>query len=74
MKISETIEAHLYSAVATISQRHQATPSEQAIKHPIFPLFNCLYRLAKATGFCLYFYTNFITIPGTVAGKETLHG
>lgn len=74
MKISDTIEDHLYSAVATISQRHQATLSKQTIRHPIFPVFNCLYHSAKATGFCLYFYTNFITIPGTVAGKETLHG
>ncbi|WP_139299731.1 hypothetical protein [Fibrobacter sp. UWB11] len=63
MKISESIEAHLSSAVAAISQRNQATLSELVIKHPIyFTVFHRLYhlyRLAKATGFCLSFCTNF---------------
>ncbi|WP_143153069.1 hypothetical protein [Fibrobacter sp. UWP2] len=57
MKISESIEAHLSTAVAGISQRNQATLPARSIGHLIFliPVFNRLYRLAKAFGFCLYF-------------------
>ena len=57
MKISESIEAHLSTAVAAISQRNQATLPVRSIGHLIFliPVFNRLYRLAKASGFCLYF-------------------
>jgi hypothetical protein len=57
MKISESIEAHLSTAVAGISQRNQATLPARSIGHLIFliPVFNRLYRLAKASGFCLYF-------------------
>ena len=58
MKISESIEAHLSAAVAGISQRNQATLPGF---HKIFliSVFNRLYRLAKASGFCLYFYRSF---------------
>ena len=56
MKISESIEAHLSAAVAAISQRNQATlPGfhKILISH-VIKIFN---RLAKASGFCLYFYS-----------------
>ena len=54
--ISETIEAHMSAAVAAISQRNQATlPGFHKII--ISPVFNIFNRLAKASGFCLYFYT-----------------
>jgi hypothetical protein len=58
MKVSESIEAHLSAAVAGISQRNQATLPGF---HKIFliSVFNRLYRLAKAFGFCLYFYLDF---------------
>ena len=58
MKVSESIEAHLCSAVAAIAQRNQATLSGKTSGHLIFliSVFNRLYRLAKAFGFCLYFY------------------
>ena len=73
MKISESIEAHLCSAVAAISQRNQATLSELVIKHPIyFTVFHqlySLYRQAKASSFCPSFYTNFRTTFGS--GAET---
>jgi hypothetical protein len=61
MKISETIEAHMSAAVAAIAQRNQATLSGKVSGHPIFLIFvfNRLYRLAKASGFCLYFYRSF---------------
>ena len=52
MKISESIEAHMSTAVATISQRNQATLPGHLIFIPVFKVFN---RLAKASGFCLYF-------------------
>ncbi len=54
MKVSESIEAHLSAAVAGISQRNQATLPGF---HKIFliSVFNRLYHLAKAFGFCLYF-------------------
>ena len=60
MKISESIEAHQSAAVAAISQRNQAILPRLVIEHPIFliSVFNRLYRLAKASGFCLYFYAN----------------
>jgi NAD-dependent oxidoreductase involved in siderophore biosynthesis len=64
MKISESIEAHLCSAVAAISQRNQATLTKQVIEHPIcLTVFHRLYRLAKASGFCLSFCTNFKQRP-----------
>ncbi len=58
MKTSESIEAHMSTAVAGISQRNQATLSGF---HKIFliSVFYRLYRLAKAFGFCLYFYPDF---------------
>jgi hypothetical protein len=58
MKISESIEAHQSAAVAAISQRNQATLPGF---HKIFliSVFNRLYRLAKASGFCLCFYRSF---------------
>jgi hypothetical protein len=55
MKISESIEAHMSTAVAGISQRNQATLSGFH-KISFFHIFYRLYRLAKAFGFCLYFY------------------
>ena len=41
------------TAVATISQRNQATLPGHLIFIPVFKVFNCL---AKASGFCLYFF------------------
>ncbi|WP_144265006.1 hypothetical protein [Fibrobacter sp. UWB5] len=55
MKISESIEAHMSTAVAGISQRNQVTLSGFH-KISFFHIFYRLYRLAKAFGFCLYFY------------------
>ncbi|MBQ7081684.1 MAG: hypothetical protein IJM92_18900 [Fibrobacter sp.] len=78
MKISESIEAHLSSAVAGISQRNQATLSKQVIEHPIrltvFHRLYHLYRLAKASGFCLSFYTNLNQFPIQKSGwrKQTI--
>ena len=43
------------AAVAAISQRNQATLSGFH-KIFLFTVFIRLYRLAKAFGFCLYFY------------------
>ena len=68
MKISESIEAHQSTAVAAISQRNQATlPGHLIFNFPIFKIFN---RLAKASGFCLYFYTkrlyNHIVMPNLI--------
>ena len=58
MKISESIEAHLSTAVESISQRNQATLPEKFYDRPIFtvPVFNRLYRLAKASRFCLFLF------------------
>ncbi len=42
------------TTVATISQRNQATLPGHLIFIPVFKVFN---RLAKASGFCLYFYS-----------------
>ena len=53
MKISESIEAHLSTAVAAISQRNQATLPGHLIFISVFKYF--IY-MAKAFGFCLYFY------------------
>ena len=49
------------AAVAAIAQRNQATLSGKVSGHPIFLsfVFIRLYRLAKAFGFCLYFYPDF---------------
>lgn len=53
--ISETIEAHMSAAVATISQRNQAAlPGFHKII--ISPVFNIFNRLAKAFGFCLFIW------------------
>ena len=60
MKISETIEAHMSAAVESISQRNQVTLSGFH-KIFLFTVFIRLYRLAKAFGFCLYFYRVFNT-------------
>jgi len=54
--ISETIEAHQSAAVAAISQRNQATLPGHLIFVSVFNFFN---RLAKAFGFCLYFFPDF---------------
>ena len=54
MKISESIEAHLSTAVAAISQRNQATLSGHLIFISVFKFFN---YMAKAFGFCLSFYS-----------------
>ncbi|WP_178299488.1 hypothetical protein [Fibrobacter sp. UWT2] len=48
------------AAVAAISQRNQATLSGFH-KIFLFTVFIRLYRLAKAFGFCLYFYRVFNT-------------
>jgi hypothetical protein len=56
MKKSESIEAHMSTAVASHSQRNQATLPGHLIFIPVFKFFN---RLAKASGFCLYFYLDF---------------
>ena len=57
------------AAVAAISQRNQATLPVNTLAHLIFiiPVFNRLYCLAKASGFCLYFYRSFdaLRLPGT---------
>jgi hypothetical protein len=58
MKTSESIEAHMSAAVAGISQRNQVTLSGFH-KIFLFSVFYRLYRLAKASGFCLYFYPDF---------------
>ena len=65
MRISESIEANMSTAVATISQRNQATlPGfHKIILSPIFNIFN---RLAKASGFCLYFYSDFHYIASNI--------
>ena len=44
------------TAVASHSQRNQATLPGHLIFIPVFKVFN---RLAKASGFCLYFYPDF---------------
>ena len=48
------------AAVESISQRNQVTLSDF---HKVFliSVFIRLYRLAKASGFCLYFYRVFNT-------------
>jgi hypothetical protein len=46
------------TAVAGISQRNQAALSGFH-KISFFHIFYRLYRLAKAFGFCLYFYPDF---------------
>lgn len=65
MKKSESIEALMSTAVASHSQRNQATLPGHLIFIPVFKVFNCL---AKASGFCLYFYTNIIPDSGSMAG------
>ena len=73
MKISESIEAHLSTAVAAISQRNQATlPGfhKILISH-VIKIFN---RLAKASGFCLYFIPCIVTaLLSTVMLSEAKH-
>ncbi|MBR6833263.1 MAG: hypothetical protein IKM81_07725 [Fibrobacter sp.] len=54
MKISDSIEAHLSAAVAAISQRNQAPLPGHLI---LIPVLNVFIRLAKASGFCLSFYS-----------------
>jgi len=61
--ISETIEAHMSAAVAGISQRNQATLPGHLIFVSVFNFFN---RLAKAFGFCLYFYPDFQLIASNI--------
>ena len=55
------------TAVASHSQRNQATLPGHLIFIPVFKVFN---RLAKASGFCLYFYTkrlyNHIVMPDLI--------
>lgn len=63
MRISESIEAHMSTAVATISQRNQATLPGHLIFLPVSRVFN---RLAKASGFCLYFYPDFQLIASDI--------
>jgi len=67
MKTSESIEAHMSAAVESISQRNQATlPGFH--KFFLISVFDRLYRLAKASGFCLYFYA-FRATSGAHFGK-----
>ena len=65
--ISEPIVAHKSTAVAEFSQRDQATLPGHLIFIPVFRTFN---RLAKASGFCLYFYPkrlyNHIVMPDLI--------
>ena len=51
------------TAVATISQRNQATLPGHLIFLPVSRVFN---RLAKASGFCLYFYSDFHYIASNI--------
>jgi hypothetical protein len=44
------------AAVATLQQRDMATLHGHLIFGSVFKFFN---RLAKASGFCLYFYSDF---------------
>jgi hypothetical protein len=45
--------AHMRTAVATLPQRNQASLPGHQFFIPVFRFFN---RLAKASGFCLYFF------------------
>lgn len=56
MRISESIKAPISAAVATLQQRDMATLHGHLIFGSVFKFFN---RLAKASGFCLYFYSDF---------------
>ena len=64
---SDSILAHMRTAVAKLPQRGQATLPGHLIFIPVFRIFN---RLAKASGFCLYFYTkrlyNHIVMPDLI--------
>ena len=64
---SDSILAHMRNAVAKFPQRDQATLPGHLIFIPVFRIFN---RLAKASGFCLYFYTkrlyNHIVMPDLI--------
>ena len=62
---SDSILAHMRTAVANFTQRGQATLPGHLIFISVFRFFN---RLAKASGFCLYFYTNIIPDSGSMAG------
>ena len=55
MRISESIEAHMSAAVATISQQNQATLHgfHKIVISPVFNVFRVFK--AKAFSFCLYF-------------------
>jgi len=68
--ISETIEAHMSAAVAGISQRNQATLPGHLIFVSVFNFFN---RLAKAFGFCLYFYCHVMLTLNLFQGKHPGH-
>ncbi|WP_173342690.1 hypothetical protein [uncultured Fibrobacter sp.] len=70
MRISESIEAHMSTAVATISQRNQATLPGHLIFVSVFNFFN---RLAKAFGFCLYFYCHVMLTLNLFQGKHPGH-
>ena len=61
--ISEPIVAHKSTAVAEFSQRGQATLPGHLTLIPVFKFFN---RLAKASGFCLYFYLDFQLIASDI--------
>jgi hypothetical protein len=73
MKISESIEAHLSTAVATISQRNQATRPEFH-KIFLFSVFYRLYHLAKAFGFCLLFLSRHSQPEAGQRQRNRLHG
>ena len=64
---SDSILAHTRTTVANLTQRGQATLPGHLIFISVFKIFN---RLAKASGFCLYFYTkrlyNHIVMPDLI--------
>jgi len=63
MRISEYIEPHMSAAVAPLQQRDTATLHGHLIFISVFKIFN---RLAKASGFCLYFYSDFQLIASDI--------
>ena len=64
---SDSILAHTRTTVANLTRRGQATLPGHLIFISVFKIFN---RLAKASGFCLYFYTkrlyNRIVMPDLI--------
>ena len=61
--ISEPIVAYKSTAVASLSQRNLATLPGHPTFIPVSTVFN---HLAKASGFCLYFYLGFQLIASNI--------